>query len=106
MKALLALVMTFFASAAAFAWGGNEMSNGPTRTHIYSRGMSCASVQNAVSANGAVILHYGDGLYERVVANQGFCSHAANDETEPFWAPATDGWCFAGYTCEPDDHGF
>ena len=105
MKALLALALTF-ASASAFAWGGNEMSNGPTRTHIYSRGMSCASVQNAVSANGAVILHYGDGLYERVVARQGFCSNAANDQTEPFWAPAADGWCFAGYTCQPDNHGY
>lgn len=104
MKALLALALTF-ASASAFAWGGNEMSNGPTHTRINSRGMSCASVQNAVAANGAVILYYGEGLYERVVAHQGYCSRPANDETKPFWAPAADGWCFAGYTCESYDNG-
>ena len=53
MKSLIALAM-MFASASAFAWGGgNERSNGPTRTHIYSLGMSCAAVQNAVAANGA-----------------------------------------------------
>jgi hypothetical protein len=94
-----------FASASAFAWGGgNERSNGPTRTHIYSLGMSCAAVQNAVAANGAVILHYGDGLYERVVADGSYCSHAAGETTEPFWAPSADtSACFSGYTCEMRD---
>lgn len=93
MKSILALAFTF-ASASAFA--------GATHTHINSRTMSCAAVQNAVSVNGSVILHYGNGLYERVVAHGGYCDHASDEVAEAFWAPsADDAQCFAGYVCEP-----
>lgn len=68
--------------------------------HINSRGMSCASVRGSVEASGAVILHYGDGLYDRVVAHGGYCMHG--ETTQPFWAPTRDSsHCFAGYTCSP-----
>lgn len=93
MKSILFIA---FALTSAFAFAG-----GGTHTHIYSRGMSCAAVQDAVSANGAVILHYGNGLYERVVEHGGYCDDASDETTEAFIAPTADGDCFAGYTCEP-----
>lgn len=66
--------------------------------HINARGMTCASVRSSVAASGAVILHYGSGLYDRVVAHGGYCMHG--ETTQPFWTATRDsGACFAGYTC-------
>lgn len=99
MKTLIALAFTL-ASASAFAHR-SDRGVGPTAVHIYSQGMSCAAVQDAVNANGAVILHYGSGLFERVVAHDGYCSQPNGEETQPIWVPAADtGRCMAGYTCE------
>ena len=106
MKALLTLALAF-ASSAAFAWtAGNERANGPTNVHVYSYKMKCAAVQTAVANNGAVILHYGKGLYERVVTDGSYCNSAARQFAEAFWAPTKDNaQCFVGYTCEDSNGG-
>jgi hypothetical protein len=86
-----------------FFRNGNERSIGPARGRVCSMEMSCADVQATVSHRGAVIVNYGEGLYERVVAHNGFCSRATGDYTEPFFVPTADSdQCFAGYLCHPN----
>lgn len=72
--------------------------------HINARGMSCASVRSSVASHGAVILHYGAGLYDRVVSHGGYCMHG--ETTRPYWVGTRDSHaCFAGYTCEMQNSG-
>ncbi len=101
MKPVLVLGLLLCLSSPAFADRGIE----PTQKHIYSTRMSCDSVRGAVSGYGAVILHYGRDLYERVVAHSGYC--AMGETAMPFWAPsASRSHCFVGYTCETRNDGF
>ncbi|MGZ3704183.1 MAG: hypothetical protein ACXWSD_21130, partial [Bdellovibrionota bacterium] len=81
MKTLFILGLSL-AAGSAFASGHGLGLNGPTRAQIYSRHMTCAAVQSSVSSNGAVILHYGRDLYERVVATGAYCS--TGQTTEPY----------------------
>jgi hypothetical protein len=75
----------------------------PVRKEIWSRGTSCAVVRASVIRHGAVIVHYGEDLYERVVDGYRYCDRG--DTLEPFWVPARDGECFAGYLCGPNIGG-
>ncbi|MGZ3650066.1 MAG: hypothetical protein ACXVB9_17485 [Bdellovibrionota bacterium] len=86
---------------------GSAFAGGPTRGDIDSREMSCSAVQQAVQADGAVILHYGDDLYDRVVSTQSFCDSAAGETTQPYYAPTQDNAeCFAGYLCVNQGGGY
>jgi hypothetical protein len=81
---------------------GNERSIGPARGyyHLNSRGASCEGARDMVGRRGAVIVYYGEDLYERVVRDGSFCSY--DQETQPFWAGDD---CFVGYTCVERDDG-
>ena len=103
MKHILVLALMFVSSAAFAHWDGNDKANGPTNVHVYSAGLTCADVQDAVMDNGAVILHYGEDLYERVVSGDSYCP--TGTYTKNFWAPAADGACFSGYQCTPMSDG-
>ena len=63
-----------------------------------SRNMTCAETRQFVSNHGAVILHYGDGLYDRYVSSGQYCER--DQVTEPAWLPTSNSSeCFVGYTC-------
>lgn len=110
----IALLALSLASVPAFAhWGhhhgrdygrrfyyGNERSIGPARGYynLYSRGASCDGARSMIDSRGAVIVYFGDGLYDRVVRDGSFC--ARDQYTKPFWSPSG---CFLGYTCQEID---
>lgn len=91
-------------STSAFATSNPRID--PTHKHIYSSRSSCSGMRSAISTHGAAIVHYGHGLYERVVAHSGYCSDHS-DTTRPFYVGSADrANCFAGYTCESNNGGF
>jgi len=72
---------------------------GPAFAHSKSTDMTCAAAANTVASQGAVVLYYGDGLYDRFVAHQGHCER--DEVAAPAWIPTADNaQCFVGYTCE------
>lgn len=77
-----------FAAALLIAPLSNAATNEPARASFRSTSMSCRSVQNAIARSGSAIVHYGDGLYDRYVAHQGYCSHGQTIEAR--WIPASD----------------
>ena len=73
--------------------------------HAFDRSRaSCADLQSLVQSRGAVVIHYGDGLYDRFVTSQYYC--ATGEYTKPAWIPAADtSECFVGYRCQTEDRG-
>lgn len=104
MKVLVLIVVTF-TSALALAWSGsNQPENEEVLLRLDSPRYTCGIIRNTVLANGAVIIHYGSGLYEKVVASSWECSHSTSDMTDPFYAPTLDSsGCFVGYKCQNID---
>lgn len=88
------------ALAAVFSLQSFADANAPTAVHVWASNLTCEGVQQAVWDHGAVILHYGDGLYDRAVSNSGWCPMGT--WADNLWVPTTDDrTCFAGYVCNP-----
>lgn len=76
-----------------------------------SRSMSCARIQATVRSEGAVILRYtsarnpGLPLYDRYVANDGYCDFG--EYAQVTWVPASDTQSCPVMTCQQityDEH--
>ena len=60
--------------------------------------MSCAAAKNLVSTRGAIVLATGPAIYDRYVADNGYCQR--DEDTNPaFVASADTRQCFIGYYC-------
>lgn len=68
--------------------------------------MSCASASALVRQRGAVVIGTGPNIFDRYVANQGYCN-ALEEVTAPAWIQTRDQQqCFVGYRCrEPYQRG-
>ncbi|MDQ0513079.1 hypothetical protein [Ancylobacter amanitiformis] len=68
--------------------------------------MSCAAASALVRERGAVVIGTGPNLFDRYVANQGYCS-AQEQVAAPSWIQTRDqSQCFVGYRCrEPYQRG-
>ena len=63
-----------------------------------SRSMTCAQTRHEVLSRGAVVIYYGDDLYDRYVSSDRYCER--DQVTEAAWIPTSDkSECFVGYTC-------
>lgn len=101
MKSLFFAALCLF-SIPSFAKTNDEIRILPVETEMNARKHSCLSAESTVRRRGAVIMHYGEGLFERVVAHAGFCERG--ESTVPFYAPTLDSEaCFLGYRCAPID---
>lgn len=59
--------------------------------------MKCVDAQALVSRAGAVVIASGSNIYERFVANPGFCQ---SQRTDPAWIPTADSaQCLVGQRC-------
>lgn len=57
----------------------------------------CADLQALVQRDGAAVIGTGPNLYDRFVANPGYC---ASQRSEPAWIPARDvKQCLVGQRC-------
>ena len=103
MKTLLLASIAFLSAAPSFAAVNEEIRIMPVETEMHARKQSCLSAESTVRRRGAVIVHYGDGLFERVVAHSGFCQRG--EGVTPFYAPTLDSEaCYLGFRCVPNDH--
>lgn len=65
---------------------------------VDTRRMTCQALQAYVFARGATLLHYGPGLYQRVVTDRGQCLDA--ERIDPAMMPTLDTpSCPAGFYC-------
>lgn len=105
MKTLLLAAIAFLSTApSSFANVNDEIRVMPVETEMNARKQSCLSAESTVRRRGAVIVHYGDGLFSRVVAHSGFCQR--DEGVVPFYAPTLDSEaCYLGFRCVPGNHG-
>jgi hypothetical protein len=60
--------------------------------------MSCKSAASLVATQGSVVLDTGPSIYDRYVADRGFCQ--ADEDTKPAFVSTLDNrQCFIGYYC-------
>ncbi|MBS7542066.1 hypothetical protein [Ancylobacter oerskovii] len=60
--------------------------------------MTCTQVADLVKRQGAVVIGTGPNLFDRYVANQGYCDNQS--VTTPAWLATSDNpQCFIGYRC-------
>ncbi|MCJ8142154.1 hypothetical protein MKI84_04425 [Ancylobacter sp. A5.8] len=60
--------------------------------------MTCASARELVRREGAVVIGTGPVIYERYVANRGYCT--VGQQTEPAWVQTADQeQCYIGSRC-------
>lgn len=104
MKTLLLATFALFSTAPSFAAVSDEIRIMPVETEMHARKQTCLSAESTVRRRGAVIVHYGDGLFERIVAHSGFCQRY--EGVSPFYVPTMDSEaCYVGFRCVPNDHG-
>lgn len=97
MRTLLALLTVSLLPLTAFATA-DEVRIMPVESEMNARKATCLLAESTVRRRGAVIVHYGDGLFERVVAHSGFCQR--EESAVPFYAATIDSEaCFLGYRC-------
>ncbi len=106
MKFVSMIAVSFlFQSVFSLCGEASEPSIEAAPVRINSQSLTCAQIQGSVRRNGSVILYYNNGLFERVVANQGYCDRASNLIAKPFYVPSSDFFaCFAGFHCTIRDN--
>ena len=88
--AIKGLAVLLALSAAAPACFAQERQNTLT--------MSCKAAAGLVAAQGAVVLDTGPSIYDRYVADRGFCQ--PDEDTRPAFVATSDNrQCFIGYYC-------
>lgn len=69
----------------------------PAQSRPDSLAMSCAQAQALVQREGAVVIGTGPDLYERYVADPGYCQ---SQRSKPAWIPTRDEkLCLVGQVC-------
>jgi hypothetical protein len=79
---------------AGFAGGSPALAEVP----LQASRMSCLDIERQIDRDGARIIAFGGGTYERIVSHSGQC--LAGQITQPFIArTASPGACLVGYVC-------
>jgi hypothetical protein len=88
MKALLVLALVTIGASA----------------HAFDRSRAtCSQLQSLVASRGAVVIHYGDGLYQRFVSTGSYC--ATGEYAKQTYIPAADTQTCLLYYCQSEDRG-
>ena len=94
MKSVLKIALVVGVCAAPFVSLDAVAQNRPDTLH-----MSCRAASDLVRRSGAIVLSTGPNIYDRYVANEGFCER--DEEARPQWLATMDTpQCFVGYYCE------